>query len=114
MLEVGWPKTVVMNVNFPPVGPEEVKGVEATRQGMRDETALRFEKRTDLRGRDYYWLGYHGRATEPETGTDLHAIRERRISVTPLHIDLTHLESLDGLKAELDGAIPALPEPERA
>ena len=114
MLQVGWPKTVVMNVNFPPVGPDEVQGVEATRQGMRDETALRFEKRTDLRGRDYYWLGYQGRAQNPAPGIDIRAVREGRISVTPLHIDLTHFDSMDGLKAGLNGPVPTLAERERA
>jgi 5'-nucleotidase len=114
LLEIGWPKNVVMNVNFPPVGPDEVAGVEATRQGMRDETALKFEKRTDLRGRDYYWLGYKGRALDPPPGVDLRAVREGRISVTPLHIDLTHLESVHALKGRLGGSAPAPPEREPA
>ena len=106
LLEIGWPAKVVMNLNFPPVPPDEVTGVEVTRQGARDESYLHFDRRTDLRGRDYYWLGYRGRATEPAPGTDLHAIAARRISVTPLHIDLTHLECVHDLKRQLGGSVP--------
>ena len=107
LLEIGWPKTVVLNMNFPPVPPEEVTGVEVTVQGLRGESALHFDKRTDLRGRDYYWLGYRGRAMTTAPGSDLHAIFERRISVTPLHIDLTHLESVHDLKGQLGGDVPS-------
>ena len=107
LIEIGWPRSVVMNLNFPPVAPEEVEGVEVTVQGMRDESYLHFDKRTDLRGRDYYWLGYRGKAVTPEPGTDLHAVRERRISVTPLHIDLTHRESVRELRGKLGGDVPA-------
>ena len=107
LLEIGWPKSVIMNLNFPPVPPDEVAGVEVTVQGTRDESFLHFDKRTDLRGRDYYWLGYRGRADAPPPGTDLHAIRERRISVTPLHVDLTHRESVHDLRGQLGGAVPA-------
>ena len=110
LLEIGWPAKVVMNLNFPPVPPHEVTGVEVTRQGARDGSYLHFDRRTDLRGRDYYWLGYRGRATEPAPGTDLHAIAARRISVTPLHIDLTHLECVHDLKGQLGGSVPTLAE----
>ena len=108
LLEVGWPAKVVMNLNFPPVPPEEVAGVEVTRQGVRDESFLHFDKRTDLRGRDYYWLGYRGRALTPVEGTDMHAVYNARISVTPLHIDLTHRESWHDLRQKLGGAPPRL------
>ena len=107
LLQIGWPKNVVLNINFPAVPPDEVAGVEVTVQGMRDESYLHFDKRTDLRGRDYYWLGYRGRATDPPPGTDLHAVREKRISVTPLHVDLTHRESVHDLKGQLGGSVPA-------
>ena len=107
LLEIGWPKTVVMNLNFPPVAPDAVTGVEVTVQGLRDESGLHFDRRTDLRGRDYFWLGYRGKPITPEPGTDMHAVREGRISVTPLHIDLTHRASVHDLKGALGGAVPA-------
>lgn len=89
LLATGWPKKCVMNVNFPDVLPHDVKGLEVTRQGFRDESISTLEKRTDLRGGDYYWIGYSGKLSEPPEGTDLRAIYDGRISVTPLHIDMT-------------------------
>ena len=106
LLEVGWPADVVMNVNFPALPPESVKAVEVTRQGFRDGHLRHMAKRTDLRGRDYYWMGFTAKASQPAEGTDLRAIYEGRISVTPLHIDLTHYETVHTLKGVLGGAPP--------
>jgi 5'-nucleotidase len=110
LLQIGWPSDVVINLNFPAVAPDEVTGVEVTVQGAREESGLRFDRRTDLRGRDYFWLGYRGKAVEPEPGTDLHAIRAKKISVTPLHVDLTHRESVRDLKGQLGGSVPVFAE----
>ncbi|WGM39888.1 5'/3'-nucleotidase SurE [Caulobacter sp. NIBR1757] len=106
LLEVGWPKDVIMNVNFPSRPPEEVTAVEVTRQGFRDMHIRKAERRTDLRGRDYYWMGFSGQLSNPAEGTDLKATYEGRISVTPLHIDLTHNETVHALKGLLGGAPP--------
>lgn len=106
LLEVGWPKDVIMNVNFPSRPPEEVTAVEVTRQGFRDMHIRKAERRTDLRGRDYYWMGFSGQLSNPVDGTDLKATYEGRISVTPLHIDLTHNETVHALKGMLGGAPP--------
>ena len=106
LLEIGWAKDVVMNVNFPALPPEEVTAVEVTRQGFRDGMLRNMEKRTDLRGRDYYWMGFSAKASAPADGTDLKAVYEGRISVTPLHIDLTHHETVHALKGVLGGAPP--------
>jgi len=94
LLDAGWPAGVVMNVNFPDRSPQDVAGVEVTRQGRRDQHILYADKRTDLRGEAYYWLGFHGRLSSPPEGTDLRAVYEGRIAVTPLHIDLTHEPAL--------------------
>ncbi|HEX4179399.1 MAG TPA: 5'/3'-nucleotidase SurE [Caulobacteraceae bacterium] len=108
LLETGWPKSVLININFPS-GPATADiQVEVTRQGFRDVYLRHAEKRTDLRGRDYYWLGFKGKLSEPAEGTDLHAIYEGRISVTPLHIDLTDMETVRNLKSVLGGAPPKL------
>lgn len=108
LLEVGWPADVIMNVNFPAVSPDQVGEVEVTRQGFRDGLLRTMEKRTDLRGRDYYWMGFSAKASKPAEGTDLKAIYAGRISVTPLHIDLTHNETVHKLKGVLGGAPPKL------
>jgi len=106
LIALGWPENVVINVNFPPVPVADVTGVEVTRQGSRDQHHLHFERRTDLRGRDYFWMGFQGQPSTPPDGVDLAAVYGGRISVTPLHIDLTHQETVARLKGLLGGVPP--------
>jgi 5'-nucleotidase len=106
LFELSWPADVLMNVNFPDRAPDEVKEVEVTRQGRRDQHVLHAEHRVDPRGVDYYWLGFKGLLSNPPEGVDLRAIYDGRISVTPLHMDLTHSETLGHLKTMLGGAPP--------
>ncbi len=93
LLDAGWPKDVVVNVNFPDRAPDDVAGVEVTTQGHRDAYQLFAEERQDLRGGKYYWYGYTGKLSDPPAGTDLRAIYDGRISITPLHLALTHADS---------------------
>jgi 5'-nucleotidase len=106
LLQHGWPKDVLMNVNFPDVEPDEVKAVEMTFQGRRDQHVIYADKRTDPRGGAYFWLGFRGNRSNPPEGSDIRAIYDGRISITPLHIDLTHRESIHDLKGVLGGAPP--------
>ncbi|MBS0363035.1 MAG: 5'/3'-nucleotidase SurE, partial [Proteobacteria bacterium] len=106
LIETGWPHDVVMNLNFPGRAPGEITEVEVTRQGFRDAPVRVVEKRTDLRGRDYYWAGFRQERSQPAPGTDLRALYDGKISVTPLHIDLTHGESVHKLRGVLGGAPP--------
>jgi 5'-nucleotidase len=108
LLEAGWPKDVVININFPNRSIDAVEAVEVTRQGFRDLHNMRAEKRTDLRGRDYYWMGFTTRRPKVADGTDIAAILSGKISVTPLHIDLTHEPTVRSLKGVLGGAPPKL------
>ena len=106
LMKAGWPKDVVMNVNFPDLPPDQVKAVEITVQGRRDHAIIYADPRTDLRGETYYWLGFKGTLSDPPEGADLRAIYDGRISVTPLHADLTHAPTLHDLKRVLGGAPP--------
>ncbi len=106
LLDQPWANGVVMNLNFPNRRPEEVTQVEVTTQGFRNVGEMHAIRRTDLRGRDYYWMGFRGSPQEHAEGTDLRAMDEGRISVTPLHIDLTHMSSVHDLKRVLGGAPP--------
>jgi 5'/3'-nucleotidase SurE len=67
LLEVGWPTDVIMNVNFPALPPEQVTTVEVTRQGFREGHLRHWDKRTDLRGRDYYWMGFTVKPSRPRS-----------------------------------------------
>ena len=111
LIEAGWPSDVVMNLNFPNQPPDQVTEVEVTTQGFRDVTEMHAVRRTDLRGRHYYWMGFRSGEQSPKDGTDLRAIAEGRISVTPLHIDLTHLPTVRDLRGVLGGPPPKLKEP---
>lgn len=106
LIEVGWPAEVMLNINFPAKPVAEIVEIEVTRQGFRDVQVRMAEKRTDLRGRDYYWIGFRPEKSRPAEGTDLRALYEGRISVTPLHIDLTHMASVHDLKKVVGGPPP--------
>jgi 5'-nucleotidase len=110
LLKAGWPDDVIININFPDLEPEDVREVEVCAQGVRDVQNGHAERRTDLRGRDYYWMGWRGLQDNAPEGTDLYAVRHGRISVTPLHIDLTHRPTMHDLKRVLGGAPPRFPE----
>lgn len=99
LLKLGWPSDVVMNVNFPDCVPDQVAGIEATSQGHRDAFQLFAEEREDLRGGKYYWYGFSGKLSDPAEGTDLRAIYDGCISITPVHLALTHEKSLSALKS---------------
>ena len=97
LLDAGWPDDVVLNVNFPDREPGDIAGIEVTRQGHRDAVQLFAEERKDLRGGAYYWYGYTGELSDPAAGTDLRAMYDGRISITPLHLALTHEDALGSL-----------------
>ncbi|MEO1136011.1 MAG: 5'/3'-nucleotidase SurE [Pseudomonadota bacterium] len=101
LVDAGWPDHVVMNVNFPDRAPDAIDGVEATRQGHRDAVQLFAEERKDLRGGTYYWYGYTGELSDPPQGTDLRAIYDGRISITPLHLSLTDFDARNALEQAL-------------
>ena len=103
VLAVGWPKNVFVNVNFPDVTPAAVKGVRITRQGVRGFGGHIVE-RVDPRGGTYYWIGYTPGEHENDEEADITAVRSGFISVTPLHLDLTHEASRRKLAAELEKA----------
>lgn len=98
LLEMGWPNDLVMSVNFPDLEPGDVRGIQVTRQGFRDEAIIHTDRRQDLRGNDYYWIGYRGKLSNPDQGTDLRALYDGYVSVSPLHVDLTHEAFLQTLR----------------
>jgi 5'-nucleotidase len=90
------PPGVFLNVNFPNCRPEEAGPAIVTAQG-RLTHALWVEQRADGRGFPYYWLRFGREAPQKIEGTDLAALRERRVSVTPLQLDLTAHAVMDDL-----------------
>ncbi|MCZ4089407.1 MULTISPECIES: 5'/3'-nucleotidase SurE [Sinorhizobium] len=88
LLDVELPVGTLINLNFPNCAAEAVAGVEVTSQGKL-EFGLTIDERTDGRGFPYFWLRFGERAGDFRDGTDIHALRENKISVTPLKLDLT-------------------------
>ena len=94
LLEHKLPKETLLNVNVP---NRPVRGIEITRQGRR-RYASKVEKRIDPQGRAYYWLGGDVAVDELEEGTDVKAVADDKVSVTPVHLDLTGYSSIEELR----------------
>lgn len=97
LAKVRWRRDMLVNVNFPPLAPEEVTGIRACRQGRREEGTTVFEG-VDPSGRPYVWIGNFLSDTSSDHQTDLAAVMEGAVAVTPLHLDLTHRGTLKELR----------------
>lgn len=82
------PPDVLLNINIPYLPKEQIKGIRLTRQGMRVYRS-RLDSREDPRHKAYYWIGGEAPTGIAEKGTDIGALMEGYVSVTPLQLDLT-------------------------
>lgn len=90
------PASTILNVNVPNLPLSELQGFEVTRLGTRHR-AEAIIKDTDPRGHEIYWIGAAGSEQDAGPGTDFYAINARKVSMTPLKIDLTNYEAFDRL-----------------
>jgi 5'-nucleotidase len=90
------PGDTILNVNVPDVAWDELAGFEVTRLGHRHLAEPAVPSR-DPRGRPIWWIGAAGSGADAGPGTDFHAIAERRVSITPLLVDLTRHAALGRL-----------------
>jgi 5'-nucleotidase len=97
ILKFGLPPFTLLNVNVPNVPEHMIQGVEITRVGRRTYPG-RAEKRTDPMGKDYYWLGGDLPQDEMEEGTDVKAVADDKVSITPIHMDLTNYSVMEQLQ----------------
>jgi 5'-nucleotidase len=88
LMNVDLPDGTFLNLNFPNCAVDDVQGIAVTGQGKLD-FGLTVEERQDGRGMPYYWLRFGERLGTFLEGTDIHAIKNGKISVTPLKLDLT-------------------------
>jgi 5'-nucleotidase len=100
LIAIDLPESVYLNINFPNCPAEEVEGARVTSQGKLVHS-LWLDERADGRGFPYYWLRFGREAPELKAGTDVHAVRSKLISVTPLKLDLTAHEIRDQLTKAL-------------
>jgi len=96
VIENGLPAEILLNVNVPFLKDEQMRGFRLTRQGLRVYHS-RLDERTDPRGRLYYWIAGDAPTGVLERGTDIGALAEGYVSVTPLHLDLTAYRALTDL-----------------
>ncbi len=97
VLRKGLPDDTLLNVNVPNLANGEIRGVRITRMGKRVYGDMIVEKR-DPRGKKYYWIGGDNLNSEDIPGSDLEAIEQGFISVTPIHLDLTNYTALRSLR----------------
>jgi 5'-nucleotidase len=90
------PRTLV-NINFPAIPADQVKGIRVVRQGFHDYSRGTVVEGIDPRGYRYFWFGLNGIEHTPGHATDLEAIQDGFVAVTPLQLDLTHEGSLSEL-----------------
>jgi 5'-nucleotidase len=98
VLSAGLDSDVLLNVNVPPLPRADIKGVQVTRLGQR-EYRDELIKRADPFGRDYYWIGGGPPGGKGEPGTDLHAVANGYVSITPIQIDLTNHALMEHIAA---------------
>jgi 5'-nucleotidase len=101
MLERDWQPNTLINVNFPDALPSDVKGVAVASQGVRDQALLNIDSRADPWGTPYFWFGFERKLSTLVPGTDLAAIAENKISVTPLSVDLTDRTAVTAFASHL-------------
>ncbi len=95
-----WPRDSFFNVNFPDVAPAKVKGIAAAAQGGR-KIGDHLLQRLDPRGRPYYWIGPQRDEARTRPGSDVRAVAEGKVSITPVFLDLTNRKALAQLKKAL-------------
>jgi len=97
--QINIPPKSILNINIPSVSADEITGLEITKLGTRMYTDT-YEKRVDPRGKVYYWLAGELITHGSEHGTDIEAIRNNKISITPVTFEITH----KSVMAELEKA----------
>jgi 5'-nucleotidase len=90
----------LLNVNVPDISYEQLQGMEVTRLGKRHK-AEPVIKSSNPHGQPVYWVGAAGKAQDAGEGTDFNAVAQRRVSITPLQIDLTQYAQLDAVRSWL-------------
>ena len=92
----------LLNVNVPDIPYEQLQGTQVTRLGRRHK-AEPVVKSTNPHGEPIYWVGAAGKEQDAGEGTDFYAVSQRRVSITPLQMDLTQYSQLDAVRGWLDG-----------
>jgi 5'-nucleotidase len=99
ILATPYERGTLVNINFPARAPQDVQGIRVVGQGLRDYGRLQIVTNRDPRGYEYHWFALGPTIETPAHATDLEAVADGYVAVTPLHLDLTHRDSLAMLDA---------------
>lgn len=102
LIKIDLPTDTLLNINFPNCPPEKVAGEVITAQG-KFAHGLHIDERKDNRGQVYYWLQFAGEPPVRQPGTDIDALRDNKISISPIKLDLTNHGWLQEFKQEFEG-----------
>jgi 5'-nucleotidase len=97
LIDIQMARRTLVNVNFPPLAADDVRGIRVVRQGFHDYSRGSLVEGTDPRGRKYYWFGLQDAEHTLDHGTDLEAVEDGYIAVTPLQLDLTNHSAISDL-----------------
>lgn len=95
ILDKGLPENTLLNVNIP--SGQKMRGVRVTRQGRR-LWQNSIQETLDPWGKKFFWIGGGTPIKDSATDTDVHAIEQGYVSVTPIHLDMTNHEGIFHLK----------------
>lgn len=103
LIDAPMAERTLININFPALAPAEVKGIRVVRQGFHDYSRGSIVEGRDPRGYRYFWFGLHAIEHTLDHGTDLEAIDDGYIAVTPLQLDLTQYSTIGVLADRFGG-----------
>lgn len=98
ILQHGLPRDTLLNINVPNLDEKEIKSYRITQQGRWTHNGSGVIEKIDPRGKKYYWIGNGQLRFDQKKNTDFEAVSNSSISITPLHLDLTHYGSIRSLK----------------
>ena len=103
LIDVPMAKRTLINVNFPALQAEKVRGIRVVRQGFHDYQRGSLVEGTDPRGRPYFWFGLEDVEHTLDHGTDLEAVEDGYVAITPLQLDLTDHSAIGTLADRFAG-----------
>lgn len=101
LLKINWPDDTLLNLNFPELPADKIKGVKVAPLGRR-QINEKLVKRLDPKGRPYYWIGAPIKDDFDRPGVDIVWLNEGYITVTPLSIDLTNFKMMEQIREHFD------------
>jgi 5'-nucleotidase len=98
IVKEGLPKDTFLNINVPNLDEKRIKSYKITHQGRWAQNSNAVVEKVDPRGKKYYWIAGGRQAFKKKGDTDIEAVSNSYISITPMHLDLTDYASIRELR----------------